>query len=266
MRRLRVPPPMAYQAMIERCGPDGLLRIFRASLTTRPNKADYGLLAGAWGSLFARTYLSAEEMVDEMERGVYRFSGDDDRMLRDFIRQDCASGGLFVVEVIRNGGTLDRAALVLFADLNDLATVEFNGVTAVQLLLEACDKRTRPYLIRKAGKHFLGEVYDKRDLPLIFTIYGLCDVRENDLDAIASVFTEKELGAIMSRSRTGNTALDVFTSIATALKRYPSYERDASLIRNPFFISAQKDALGKKPEKPRRTRRHYRPPEPDTED
>jgi len=108
----------------------------------------------------------------------------------------------------------------------------------------------RPALIRKAGKHLLSQVYDQRGLPLIFSIFGLCDLCREDLDAIASVFSHDELRNIMSRKRTGNTALDVFTTVSASMKRYPPQERMALLARNAFYIPATKNAEKKGSEQP----------------
>jgi hypothetical protein len=250
MKVLRTPLPNAHLSRLERCGSAELLGIFETCLKTGSKKSAYGPLADVWGRLFSEIFLSAEELVDEMQREERRFSDDHERMLREFIRADCMSGGSFVMDVIRNGGKIDRAALIMIADLEDLAGVENNGTMAIQQLIEACDKKVRPALIRRAGKHLLSQVYDRRGIPLIFPIFGLCDLGGEDLDAIASVFSRDELKNIMSRSRTGNNALDVFTSASASMKRYPEQERNASLVRNAFYISAAKDTRKEGPEKP----------------
>jgi hypothetical protein len=249
MNRLRTPPPNARLSMLERCGSAALLELFGACLRTRPNKAEYDLLAAAWGRLFSEIYLSAEELIDDMQQEERRFSPDHETMLREFIRADCATGGSFVIEVIRNGGKIDRAALIMVADLEDLAGTGQNGQTAIQLLISACDKRARPALIRKAGRHLLSRVYDQRGLPYIFSIFSLCDIGMDDLDAIASVFPRDELKTIMSRSRTGKTALEVFLALTAAMKRYPSRERDAFMARNAFYAPAAKDTGKEKTER-----------------
>jgi hypothetical protein len=241
MKVLRPPLPIAHLSKLERCGSAELLGIFETCLKTGSKKSVYGPLADVWGRLFSDIYLSAEELVDEMQRGERRLSNDHERMLQAFIRADCMSGGSFITDVIKNGGMIDRAALIMFANLEDLTEIEFNGMMAIQLLVQACDKRTRPALIKRAGKRLLSQVYDRRGIPLLFTIFGLCDLGVEDLDAIASVFSKEELRNTMSRSRTGKNALEVFMNLSAAMKRYPLRERNASMVRNAFHIPAAKD-------------------------
>ncbi|MDO9323359.1 MAG: hypothetical protein Q7T80_00195 [Methanoregula sp.] len=235
MKVLRTPIPNAHLSRLETCGTAELLKRFESCLKTGSKNAEYGQLSDAWGKLFSDIYLTAEELVDEMEHGEQRLTDDHQRMLREFIRADCASVGSFVVKVIKNGGKIDRAALIMIADLEDLAGIEHQGMTAIHLLVDACDKKVRPVLIRKMGKRLLSQVYDRRGIPTIFLLFGLCDLCGADLDAITSVFSRNELRNIMSRSRTGNNALDVFTHVAALLKRHPPLERNA------FYIPAAKD-------------------------
>jgi hypothetical protein len=138
----------------------------------------------------------------------------------------------------------------MIANLEDLTGIEHNGMMAIHLLVDACDKKVRPALIKRAGKKLLSQVYDRRGIPLIFSVFSLCDLCTDDLDAITSVFSRDELKNIMSRSRTGNNALDVFTRISASMKRYPSRERNASLERNAFYIPAAKDTTKDGSEKP----------------
>jgi hypothetical protein len=250
MTMLRTPLPNADLSRLERCGSAELLGIFETCLKTGSKPSNYGLLADAWGRLFSELFLSAEELVDEMQRGVSRLSDEQERMLREFIKADCASGGLFIFDVIKNGGKIDRAALIMIADLEDLAGIEYNGIMAIHLLVDVCDKKVRPVLIRRAGKRLLSQIYDRRGIPLIFSIFGLCDLCPEDLDAIASVFSRNELKNIMSKSRTGNNALDVFTNVAASMKRYSLSERNAVLERNAFNIPAVKDTKEEELEKP----------------
>jgi hypothetical protein len=250
MKRLRTPIPNAHLSKLENCGSAELLSIFATSLKTGPKKADARLLADAWGRLFSELFLSAEELVDEMQRGERRFRDDHERMLLEFVRADCAAGGSFVLEVIKNGGKIDRAALIMIADPENLAGIEHNGVMAIELLIGACDRKVRPALIKKAGKHLLSRVYDRRGLPLIFQIFGLCDLGMEDLDAIAAVFSPDELKNIMSHSRTGKTAFEVFNAVLASMKRYPSRERNATMVRNAFYIPAAQDAKKEGPAKP----------------
>ena len=254
MKRLLPLQPNAHLSKLEQCGSAELLKIFKTCLDSGSILPKASLLDGAWGRLFSELFLSAEELVNEIQQGEGRFKNEHEQMLRNFVKMDCASGGFFVFNVIRNGGKIDRAALFMIADLDDLAGIKRDGVTALEMLLDACDKKVRPALIKMAGKNLLSRVYDRRDLPLIFTLFGLCDLGPDDLDAIASVFSKEELRNIMSRSRTGKTALEVFTSVAESMKRYPPMERNASLVRNAFYIPAEKDTKTAKEKPPVRLR------------
>ena len=244
MSMFRTPIPNAHLSILESCGSAELLGIFESCLKSGLKKTEYGQLSDAWGELFSDIYLTAEELVDEMQRGEHRLSNNREVMLREFIKADCAGVGSFTVKVIENGGKIDRAALIMIADLEDLAGIEHNGRTAIHLLIDACDKKVRPVLIKRAGKRLLSQVFDRRGIPIIFSIFSLCDLCMEDLDAIASVFSRDELRNIMSRSRTGNNALDVFTNITAALKRHPSLERNA------FYIPASKDTKKEGSERP----------------
>jgi hypothetical protein len=192
-------------------------------------RVETGLLSGAWGMLFSHYYLSAEELVDDVAGGEHRLGEDREQMLRAFIRADCARGSPFVLDVIRKGGKIDRAALIMMADLEDLAAIELNGTTALHKLADACDKGVRPALIRRAGKRLLSLVFDRRGIPVIFSIYALGDLSTYDLDAIADVFSREELRHVMSRNRSGRNALGVFDELLAGLKKR------ASLDRNTFF-------------------------------
>jgi hypothetical protein len=238
----RTPLPNEDISRLENFGPDQLAGLFRAGVETGLRVVDYGRLSDAWGTLFSGLYLSAEELTDEMQRGEHRLSGKNERMLREFINADCSNGGLFVVNVIMKGGKTDRAALIMIADLENLAGIEYRGTTAVHLLADACDKGVRPVFIRKAGKELLSHVYDRRGIPVIYTIFALGDLCMADLEAIAAVFSPEDLKNIMCRSRTGKNALTVFTEINLSLKSH------APLDRHTFFkTSATKDTdTGKK--------------------
>jgi hypothetical protein len=232
----RTPIPNADQSRLENFGTDRLLNLFAFRGKTGSHVIDNGLLSDAWGTLFSGLYLSAEELVDELQRDEHRLDDENERMLREFIRADCRNGGLFVLNVIHKGGKVDRAALIMIADLDDLAGIEYNGTTAIHLLADTCDKWVRPALIRKAGPRLLSSVYDRRGIPVIFTIYSLGDISLSDLDALAKVFSKDDLNKIMCRNRTGKNALTVFTDIALSLKSH------ASLERHTFFKpSALKD-------------------------
>jgi hypothetical protein len=261
MKILRTPQPNAHLPVLESCGSAEILTLFETSLKQGGRKPERILLADAWGRLFSDLYLSAEELVDEMQQGEQRITSDHERMLREFIKADCSAGGSFVLTVIKTGGKIDRAALFMIADLEDLAGIEEKGITGIQMLIDACDRKVRPALIRKTGKHLLSQLYDRRGIPLIFTLFGLCDLGKEDLDAVASVFTDNELRNIMSRSRTGKNALEVFLSVAASMKRYPLMERDASMIRNAFYVPALKDTKQEGPDEPVRIRKISGTPE-----
>lgn len=248
MKVLRTPSPNAHLSKLERCGSAELLEIFETCLKTGSNKSPYGPLAAVWGRLFSEIFLSAEELVDEMQQEERRFSNDHERMLREFIKADCAGGGRFVLDVVKTGGKIDRAALIMIADLDNLVDIEDNGRMALLLLIEACDKRVRPVLIRRAGKRL--QIYDRRGIPIIFSIFGLCDVGVEDLDAIASVFSDDELKGILSRNRNGKTAFEVFMEVSAVIRRYNVRERNALVERNAFYIPAAQDAKEDEPEKP----------------
>jgi hypothetical protein len=232
----RTPIPNADQSRLEKCGTDQLLRFFACCPKTGTRVVDNCQLSDVWGTLFSRLYLSAEELVDEMQWGEHRLDGEQESMLREFIRTDCRNGGLFVMDVIHKGGKIDRAALIMIADLDDFARIEYRGTTAIHLLADACDKWVRPALIRKAGPRLLSTVYDRRGIPVIFTIFSLGDISISDLEALAKVFSREDLKNLMCKNRTGKNALTVFTEIARSLKSH------ASLERNTFFKpSALKD-------------------------
>ena len=141
MVMLRTPLPNAHLSRLEMCGSAELLEIFRFCLKSGTKKNDFGQLSNAWGKLFSDISLTAEELTDEMQQGKHRLSDAQERMLREFIRADCAGTGSFIVKVIKNGGKIDRAALIMFADLEDLASIEHNGMTAIHLLVMPATKR-----------------------------------------------------------------------------------------------------------------------------
>ena len=130
IRMFRTPIPNADRSRLENFGTDQLLGLFSSCTKTGSRVVDNSLLSDAWGTLFSRLYLSAGELVDEMQRGEHRLDDEQETMLREFIRADCSKGGLFVLNVIHKGGTIDRAALIMIADLDDFAGIEYNGSTA----------------------------------------------------------------------------------------------------------------------------------------
>jgi hypothetical protein len=236
-RMFRTPVPNEDISRLENFRTEQLLTLFGSYLKTRSRVIDYGQLSDAWGMLFSSLYLSGEELIDGMQSGEHRLKETDEHLLREFVRDDCRSGGFFVLNVIKKGGNTDRAALIMIADLEDLACIEYKGTTAIHLLASACDKGVRPVLIQKAGKKLLSAVYDQRGIPVIYTIFGLGDLCMSDLNTIAAVFSKDELKKVMCRNRTGKDALTVFSEIALSLKSH------ASLDRHMFFKpSAAKDA------------------------
>jgi hypothetical protein len=221
----RTPIPNEDISRLENYGPEQLIGLFASYLRTGSRITDYGLLSDAWGMLFSGFYLSGEELIDEMQRDVHRLREKDEGLIREFIRKDCRNGGLFVLSVIKKGGNIDRAALIMIADLEDIAGIEYRGTTAIHLLADACDKGIRPVLIKRAGKKLLSEVYDRRGIPAIYTIFALGDLGMPDLNAIAAVFSKDDLAHVMCRNRTGKNALTVFSELALSLKSHASLDR-----------------------------------------
>ncbi|MDO9549798.1 MAG: hypothetical protein Q7J03_02380 [Methanoregula sp.] len=217
--------------MMENLSSEQILTLFEACLKTGSNRNIYSQLPDAWGTLFSEMYLSAEDLVDEMKSGKHKIGEKKESMLREFIRADCASGGAFVKTVIKKGGKIDRAALIMIADLECFGGVEVNGTTAIHQLTDACDKGVRPALIEKAGNKLLSRVYDTRGLPVLFLLFGLTDISTYDLDAIAKVFSKEDLRKIMNSNRTGKDAFTVFTEVSNSLKCHAPRER------NKFFVS-----------------------------
>jgi hypothetical protein len=219
----------AELSMLEDCSAKQLLGMFGFCLKTGLPWVEYNELSDAWGVLFSKMFLSAEDLVDEMQSGEHRLGGDEERLLREFIRADCANGGAFVLNVIKKGGNMDRAALIMIADIGDLARIKHDGTTAIHLLVDACDKNVRPALITRAGKKLLSRVYDRNGIPVLFSIFRLSDLSVHDLDAIAKVFSREDLKKVMSRNRTGKNALEAFTDISGFLRSHAPRER------NPFI-------------------------------
>jgi len=225
------PIPNTEQSMLEDCSAKQLVGMFGFCLKTGSSWVEYNELPDAWGVLFSKLFLSAEELVDEMQSGEHRLGGDEERLLREFIRADCANGGAFVLNVIKKGGNMDRAALIMIADPGDLAKVEHDGTTAIHLLVDACDKNVRSALITRTGKKLLSRVYDRNGIPVLFQIFRLSDLSMLDLDAIAKVFSREDLKKVMSRNRTGKNALEAFTDISRFLRSHEPRER------NPFITN-----------------------------
>ena len=224
---LRPPVPNTRISRLEKCDSRQLLGIFEHCLKTGSRKTKYGQLPDVWGTLFSRMYISPVELVEAMQAGEHRFGEESESMLSGFIRADCAGGGAFVLSVIKQGGMIDRSALIMIADLSDLASVEDDGITALHQLMSACDPRVRPVLITRAGRALLAGVYDRNGLPLLMSIFGLADLGTADLDAIAAVFSKDELRNVMSRTGMGRSALEVFIEVSAMLEGTSSPERNA---------------------------------------
>lgn len=231
IKMFRSPLPNAEEMMLENYSSEQLLKIFETCLKTKTTKVPSNLLSECWGLLFSDKFLSPEELVNDMRSGKHRIGEDKERMLREFIKADCVTGGAFVKDVIKNGGQIARAALIMIADLDILSCIESDGRNLIQILIEACDKGVRPALIERAGKKLLTNVYDSRALPVLFSIFGLTDLRMQDLDAIAKVFSKDDLKRVMSRNRTGKNGLEIFNAASARLKTHPPGER------NKFFVS-----------------------------
>ncbi len=237
------PIPTTNIMQMEKYTPDQLLSIFETCLKTGSLKAQHGLLYDAWATLFSKLYLTPEELIDSMENGEHRLGVENEQILREFIKADCATRGIFVLNVIKKGGMMDRAALIMIADLTDLAGFEHERSTGLHMLVTACDKRVRPALIKKAGKELLSNVYDYRDIPALFVVLGLSDLSVADLDAIEKVFSKEDLRQVMSRRRMGRNALEVFYEFSPGIRQYGSRDRNVFSI-NPAIKTTNMEEDG----------------------
>jgi hypothetical protein len=229
---VRIPGTAFGHIQLEDLSTDQLFGIFEYSGRTTSRAVPPAELAEVWGLFFSGLFLSAEELVSGMQGGENPLREDRQQVLRDFIRADCERGGAFVLAVIRSGGKIDRAALVMIACLEDLAGVESKGSTALHLLAAACDRRLRPALIERAGKKALGSLFNVRGSPVLFTILALNDLTREDLAAIEKMFTRDELRSIKNKKRTGRNALQIFYEAQRRLKVQGPGERNAfSLTR-----------------------------------
>jgi CheY-like chemotaxis protein len=229
---------------MERYTPEQLLSIFEACLKTGSMKPEHGLLYEAWATLFNKLYLTPEELIDSMEKGEHQLGDDNEQMLSEFIKADCASRGVFVLNVIKKGGMMDRAALVMIADLADIAGFEYERSTGLHMLVTACDKRVRPALIKKAGKVLLSSVYDYRDIPPLFVLLGLGDLSVPDLDAIEMVFSKEDLRQVMTRKRMGRNALEVFSEFSPGVRQYGSKDRNVFNFNPAIKTTSMDEADG----------------------
>jgi len=225
------PVPGSGRERLEDLTTDQLFGLFafyaaKKSSTAVPSKD----LAEAWGLLFSGLYLAAEELVSAMQSGDHRLSPEREETLTGFIRADCHSGGAFVLAVARSGGKIDRAALIMLANLSDLGSVSSGGSTALHLLAAACDRRVRPVLIERAGKTALSGIFDARGVPVLFTILGLSDITRQDIAAVEKVFSKDEMRAIKCRNRAGRNGLQMYTEVLRGLKTHEPRERNAFAI------------------------------------
>jgi len=181
-------------------------------------------LAEAWGILFSGLFLSAGEVT----KGVGETLGKErENVLHEFTREDAKSGGDFILEVVRNGGKIDRAALMMIADPEDLCRVAHHGSTAIHILASACDRGMRPALIGRVGKKGLSELFDDRGIPVLFTILGLKDLARDDLAAIGKIFTRDELRKVKAKNRTGRNGLELYSEATRRLTGREPDERNS---------------------------------------
>jgi CheY-like chemotaxis protein len=209
--------PCPIDTSIESATPRQLLELFGSSLKKGPKKPDFRTLTVAWGVLFSSLFLSTMEVQSEIHSKI---SPENQTMLREVVKADCARGGRFVFNVIKNGGHIDRSALIMIADLQDLAGIKQDGVPAIHLLTRACDKNIRPCLIERAGKQLLSRVFDRDGLPVFFIILGLANISIFDIEAIERAFSKDDLREIMVQNRTGRNGLEAFTEIATRMREH----------------------------------------------
>ena len=214
-RHFHAPMLRSVDSSLESATPQQLLELFASSLNRGPKKPDFRTLTVAWGVLFSSLFLSTMEVQTEIQTKI---STENQAMLREVIKTDCARGGRFVFNVLKKGGQIDRSALIMIADLQDLAGIEQDGVPAIHLLTRACDKSIRPLLIGKAGKQLLSSIFDRDGLPVFFVILGMGNLSIYDIDAIEKVFSKDDLRRIMAQNRTGRNGLEAFAEISTRMR------------------------------------------------
>lgn len=243
---IRNPDLRTHGLDLESLNTGQLFGLFDSYVKTKTTAVPYSDLAVAWGLLFSGLDLSADELVNGMEKGEHPLGEERERILREFIWTDCRSGGAVVLAIIKKGGNIDRAGLFMIAEGTDLAGLVHGGTTALHLLAGACDRSLRPALIRRAGKRALGGMFDSRGLPVLFTILTLNDLRKQDLTAIGQVFTRDELAHVKNRNQTGRSVLEVYTEASQRMKgRVPGE-------RNTFSTNRAVKNTKLRPEKPDR--------------
>jgi len=178
------------------------------------------MLPDIWDILFSKMFISPVDLIDAMRSGTHKLREEDVHMLRQFIKEDCINGGRFVQAVIKTGGMIDRAALIMIADSQDLARVEYDGTTPIHQLAMACGKLVRPTLIRKFGKQLLSTLYDHDGMPALFLIFKLGDLRIHDLDAIKDVFSKNDLQKVKVKNGRGRNGLEIFDEIYRSINYF----------------------------------------------
>lgn len=237
---LRIPMPQSSLSWIEKASHRQLIELIGSSLTEGAKKPDDNTLFMAWGTLFSNLFLSSSDLQTDIDT----ISEEDRELLRKVIHEDCTRSGKFVFSVIKKGANLDRSALVMIANFNDLARVEQDGEPALLLLMKTCDKSIRPALIVKAGKTLLAGIYDSNGVPLIFTVFGLSDLSVYDIDAIDKVLTKEELKKIMPKSGLGRSALDAYTEIATRMRENLAHQRKSFMNARAVSAEPEKNGIG----------------------
>jgi CheY-like chemotaxis protein len=239
--QFHTPIPYSIDSSLERATPRQLFELFESSLKGGPKKPDFRTLTVAWGLLFSSLFLSTMEVQSELHNKI---STENLAMLREVVKVDCAGQGRFVFNVIKKGGQIDRSALIMIADLQDLAGIEEDGVPAIHMLTKACDKSTRPILIERAGKQLLSSVFDRDGLPVFFTIMSMGNLSTYDLDVIEKVFSKDDLRQIMIQKRTGRNGLEIFTEISTRMRGNLAIQRKTFTNVRPEATGTDKGVSG----------------------
>jgi|GEM_PF-911211 CheY-like chemotaxis protein len=236
--------PRSLETSLESATPRQLFELFGSSLKKGPRKPDSRTLTVAWGVLFSSLFLSTMEVQSEIHSKI---SPENQAMLREVVKADCARGGRFVFNVIKKGGQIDRSALIMIADLQDLAGIEQDGVPAIHLLTRACDKNIRPCLIERAGKQLLSKVFDRDGLPVFFVILGLANLSIFDIEAIERVFSKDDLREIMVQNRMGRNGLEACTEIATRMREHLNLQHKLFATGRPK-VTATSESVCESPE------------------
>jgi CheY-like chemotaxis protein len=181
-----------------------LLERFATHEKTGVKSNEYKILPEIWGILFSNLFISPMDLIDGMRDGIHKLGEENVHMLRLFIKEDCMSGGRFVETVIKKGGMIDRAALIIIADPHDLARIERDGTTAIHQLATVCDK-------------LLSTLYDHNGMPALFLVFQRGDLRIHDLDAIGEVFSKSDLKKVKVKNGGGRDGLEIFNEISRSI-------------------------------------------------